>query len=143
MSHRSKPLRLGRAGAADLVVLACAASAGIHAGLVPQHLREEPRLGVSFALSVMLLLAAGAGMALRPLDPRIARAAALLLVGLLAAYIASRTTGIPLLAPTPEVLDAVGIAAVAVELAGLAAAVWLAQPIGRRPRRPALKEVTR
>ena len=32
--------------AATLVVFACATSAGIHSGIVPEHLREEPRLGI-------------------------------------------------------------------------------------------------
>jgi putative copper export protein len=143
MSHQFKPAWLTRTGAADVVVLACAASAGIHAGLVPEHLREEPRLGVAFALTVMLLLAMCAAIALRPLDRRVARAAAVALGGLIVAYLATRTTGIPLLDPQPETVDAIGLAAVGIELGGLAGAVWLAQPIGRQRRRPALQEVTR
>jgi hypothetical protein len=35
------------------------ASAGIHAGLVPEHLREEPRLGVAFIGAALVLLATG------------------------------------------------------------------------------------
>jgi hypothetical protein len=34
--------------AATLVVVACAISAGAHAGLVPAHLEEEPRLGGAY-----------------------------------------------------------------------------------------------
>jgi peptidoglycan/LPS O-acetylase OafA/YrhL len=144
MLHGSTPPRTTRAAAADLVVFVCAASAGIHAGLVPEHLREEPRLGIAFALTVVLLIATGAAVALAPLDRRIAQAAALLLAGLVAAYAASRTTGIPVLNPEPEPVDSVGIAAVALELAGLALALRLGQPRDRRlRRRAALKEVTR
>jgi hypothetical protein len=88
------------------VIFACAASAGAHAGLVPEHLREESRVGVAFLVAVLLPLASGAGLAIRPRDRRIARAAALL-------------------------------------LAGLIAALRLAQPTGRRSQRPSLQEVPR
>jgi hypothetical protein len=112
-------LRLTRLAPADLVVFACAASAGIHAALVPEHLREEPRLGVAFALAVVVLLATAAVVALKPIDRGAARLAAGVLGGLVVCYVASRTTGIPLLDPEPEAADAVGVSAVAIELAGL------------------------
>jgi hypothetical protein len=76
-----------------------------------------------------MLLVGGAALALRPEDRRIARIAALLLGGLIASYAASRTTGIPLLAPDPEAVDAVGVAASSIELVGLGCALWLSQPI--------------
>jgi hypothetical protein len=123
------PTWLTRAAAADLTVFCCAATAGIHAGLVPEHVRGEPRLGAAFALAVVMLLVGGAALALRPEDRRIARIAALLLGGLIASYAASRTTGIPLLAPDPEAVDAVGVAASSIELVGLGCALWLSQPI--------------
>jgi hypothetical protein len=69
--------------------------------------------------------------------------AALVLGSLIVAYIASRTTGIPVLAPDIEAADPIGLVAVGIELVGLLSAMWLAQPIGRRRRRPVLKEVTR
>jgi hypothetical protein len=142
MLHRPNLARVRRLGAANLVVCACAASAGAHAGLVPEHLREEPRVGVAFAFAVALLVATGTAVALRPSDPRRAQVAAVLLSGLAAAYIASRTTGIPLLAPDPEAVDAIGITTVSVELLGAALAMWLGQPIRRR-RRPVFQEVIR
>lgn len=127
MVRHVKPRFLACPQAADLVAFACAASAGIHAGLVPEHLREEPRLGVAFALSVVALLSTGAATAVRPSDPRAARTAALLLASLIAGYAASRTTGIPLLAPNPEAADAVGVMAVSVEVVGLVFALRLGQ----------------
>jgi hypothetical protein len=124
-----------------LVVFVCAASAGIHAGLVPEHLREEPRMGVAFVISVAVLLAVGAAVVLRPTDRGVTRAAALVLGGLVVAYAASRTTGIPLLAPDSEAVDGVGLAAVSIELAGLVLALRPGQPAGARSEPSIPKEV--
>jgi peptidoglycan/LPS O-acetylase OafA/YrhL len=98
---------IARSASINLVVFACAASAGIHAGLVPEHLREEPPLGVAFVLVAGVLTAISALVALRPVA-HVARIAALMLTGLIAGYIATRTTGIPLLAPDPEAVDPLG-----------------------------------
>src|SRR5437763_16270744 len=92
----------GQGIAVRVVIAACAASAGAHAGLVPEHLREAPQLGIAFVLASGLLVAVVAALALCPEDRRIARAAALLLTGLIASWGASRVTGIPLLQPRPE-----------------------------------------
>jgi hypothetical protein len=106
-----------------MVVFACAASAGIHAGLVPEHLKEEPRLGVAFVLATVALFGASVAVALRPRDQSRLFVAALMLGGLVAAYAASRSTGIPLLAPDPEAVDLVGVASVLIELTGVAFAL--------------------
>lgn len=124
-------------------MVACAASAGAHAGLVPEHLREEPRLGIAFIVAALLLSASGAVLAIRPGDRPVAKAAGALFAGLIAAYVASRTTGIPLLAPDREPVDATGVITDVVETLGLAAALSLGQPFGRHRRRPSLQEVPR
>jgi hypothetical protein len=128
--HRQTTRTAASRATARVVVFACAASAGAHAGLVPEHLRESPRLGAAFVVSAVLLAIAGATFAIRPDNTRIAQATALLLAGLIVAYAADRTTGIPLLAPEPEAADAVGLATKLVEAAGLACALWLSQPAG-------------
>jgi hypothetical protein len=64
--------------ASKVVVFACAAGAGAHAGLALSHLQSEPRMGVAFVAAVLLLLATGLLAALRPADMRVASAAALL-----------------------------------------------------------------
>jgi hypothetical protein len=137
---RGASLSSRRQGATALV-FACAASAGAHAGLVPAHMNGEPRLGVAFLIAVFLLVVAATAIAARPGDRRITSAAGLLLVGLMLAYLASRTSGIPVLDPEPETLDAVGIATNAVEALGALVALWLIHPIGRHGRLSHLQEV--
>jgi hypothetical protein len=134
---------LGRIRGARILLFACAASAGAHAGLVPAHLNGEPRLGAAFLVTVVLLAAAATAIAARPGDRRITSAAGLLLAGLMLAYLTSRTTGIPVLDSEPEALDTVGIATNAVEALGVVVAVWLVHPVGRYARPTHLQEVSR
>src|SRR3954469_2892528 len=94
----------------DVIVVGCAVSAGAHAALVPAHLREAVPLGSGFIVAVALLLAVGAALVLQPGSVWSAPAAVPLLAALIAAFAASRTIGIPLLAPEPEPVDAVGLA---------------------------------
>ena len=115
---------------AILVVLAAAVSAGIHAGLVPEHLDEMPLLGVSFIFAVLVLLVIGAAVAIRPEAQLPASLAAFLFAGLILAYVASRTNGLPVLEPEAERVDAIGIVTVAVQLVGLLAALWLTRTAG-------------
>ena len=124
------------------MVAACAISAGAHAGLVPEHLREAPQLGVAFVVSVGLLGAAAVALAIRPESLRAAQGAAVLLAGLIALYAASRSTGIPLLEPHAEPLDAVGVTTKLVEAVGLVFALRLSRSVGDR-RSPQLQEVAR
>jgi hypothetical protein len=127
---------------ARIVVAACAVSAGAHAGLVPEHMREAPQLGAAFVVAVALLLATAIVLAIRPDSLGAARSAALLLAGLVACYAASRTTGIPLLEPHVEPLDAVGVTTKLVEAVGLVFAFWLSRLVGGR-RSPLTQEVAR
>ena len=93
--------------------------------------------------SAALLVAAATAVAARPGDRRITSAAGLLLAGLMLAYLASRTTGIPMLDPEPEALDTVGVATNAAEAVGVVVALWLIQPVGRHARPTHLQEVPR
>ena len=128
--------------AVRVLIAACAVSAGAHAGLVPEHLREAPQLGIAFIIAVALLLAAVVALALRPDDRRIAQVAVLLLAALMVCWGVSRITGIPFLQPRPEPVDVVGLVTKLIEALGLACAVWLSQPVGGR-RSSAIQEVSR
>lgn len=101
------------------VALVCAASAGVHAGLVPEHAAEEPWLGVAFAVSAVLL-AVAALVVRRPGAPT--GAVAVLLLGVAACYLLSRTTGIPVLVPEPERPELLGLLTTTAEVLAAAAA---------------------
>jgi hypothetical protein len=98
-------------------------------------------MGVAFLVAVGLLLATGTAAALAPHDRRVGVGAALLLAGLIAGYTASRTSGIPLLSPDPESVDALGVVTSAVEALGLAFALALTRSTPGRLTRSPLQEV--
>ena len=121
---------LRNSGTADLVVAACAVSAGAHAALVPAHLDHEPRLGVAFVVAVLVLLGAGAALVQSPASPRAAHSATLVLAGLIASYAAATTVGIPLLSGEPEAVDGVAPATKSAEFLGLVFALKHGQSVG-------------
>ena len=103
----------------------CAASAGVHAALVPEHVLESRPLGIAFAVDALLLALA----ALVVRDPRHDRWAPATAIWLLAAtagaYLLSRNTGIPGLDPHPEALDPLGFVVSTAEVVAVLAAVRL------------------
>jgi len=111
-----------RAAAGAFVAVVCAASAGVHAGLVPDHYREGGlALGGAFAVSAVLLGAA-AVLASR----RVTRGfVVVVLLGTAVAYLLSRTTGIPLLIPDPEEPDPLGLVTTVSEAVAAAVAALL------------------
>ena len=106
----------------DVVILACAISAGIHGALVPAHLDESAAAGWAFAVSTAILALLAFALTRHP-DARLPLAlAAATLAGLLAAYVLAVATGLPLLHPEPEPVDGLAVVTKAIEAAGLAAA---------------------
>ena len=132
----------GSVPAANLVALGLAASAGVHAGLVPEHLHETPQAGLSFGLAGGLLLAVAGWLALRPRDRRAVRVGQILIAGSLVAYLASRTVGIPIFQPEVEHPDALGVSTKAVEVLVLLCALRLGRTLGGR-RSSLTQEVAR
>ena len=98
-SERTPPARAGRAlrsGDRWLVALCLAVTAASHAPLIPEHLQEAPYIGVSFAVLAAASVALGLAVVLR--DSVAAWGAVALVEGLaVAAYVVSRTVGLPLL----------------------------------------------
>jgi hypothetical protein len=115
------PLGLRR----DVVILACAISAGIHGALVPGHFDEGTGAGLGFAAATVLLAALVVAMTLRPASLLAFAGAAAVLAGLLASYLFAVTTGLPVLHPQPEPVDGLALATKGIEAAGLLAATTL------------------
>jgi hypothetical protein len=107
-----------------LLVIACSASAGFHAALIPAH-GDKAEVAVLFAASAVVLLALGSAIERGGGEFAVAAAAAVLL-GLIAAYAASRSTVVwPL--DHREPLDALGAITKLFEAVGLALALRLLQ----------------
>lgn len=114
----------------DIVILACAVSAGIHAALVPDHFKEGTAAGAGFVLATVLLAALAVVLTRSPSELALVAAAAVF-AGLIAAYALAITTGIPVLHPDVEAVDGLALFSKAVEAIGLVTAASLF----RRPPR--------
>jgi hypothetical protein len=119
--------------ARDLVIVACAISAGIHAALAPGHLAERMAAGVAFGVAAVLLAGAAVLLTWGRSAPVLFGAAAVL-GGLIASYALAVTTGLPLLHPEPEPVEALALFTKAVEAIGLVAAAHLLLVPTPRPR---------
>jgi hypothetical protein len=109
-----------------VVVAMCAASAGAHAALIPQHLDHEPGLGIAFVAATAVLLATTAALTYRPDGATVAQTTTLVLAALIGAYAVNVTTGLPWLSDGPEPVDLVGLATKSVEGIGLLFSIQLA-----------------
>jgi hypothetical protein len=125
----------------DIVILACAISAGIHGALVPGHFDEGTGAGVGFVAATVALAGLVVWLTWRPTSASALAAAALTFAGLLASYALATTTGLPVLHPDPEPVDGLALVTKGIEAAGLLAvsgllwrprvAATLPQPKGR------------
>jgi hypothetical protein len=111
----------------DLVIVACAISAGIHGALAPEHFGEGTGAGVGFAAATIALAALAIALTLRPASAVALVAAAAVFAGLLASYGLAITTGVPVLHPDREPIDGLALATKAIEALGLLAAWSLVQ----------------
>jgi len=100
----------------DLLILACAVSAGVHAALAPEHATFVP---AALALGVLAV-----GLARSP-APWLVDGPIVVLGGLIAAYVLTATTGIPLVHPDREPVTGLAVATKAIEALGLLAALEL------------------
>ena len=109
----------------DVLVVACAVSAGIHAALVDDHFAEGTGPGLGFGAAAVLLVAVVVGLTYRATSTLALAAAGIVLAGLVASYVLATTTGLPLLHPDVETVDSLALATKAVEAVGLLAAAHL------------------
>ena len=119
---------------AGLLALAVMFSAGIHAALVPEHLREMPPLGWSFIAAAALGVALAWALVAKPEDQLFARLAALLLAVEILAWVLFVSAEVPGFSGTPEPVETIALVCKAGELIGL----WLAVAIGWPDRIAAL-----
>ena len=115
----------------DVVILACAISAGIHGALVRDHFREGTGAGIGFVVATVLLALLAVVLTRRPAQLALIFAAAVF-AGLIGSYALAVTTGVPVLHPDVETVDGLALVTKAVEAVGLITAASL---VGR----PALR----
>jgi hypothetical protein len=122
---------------ADVVIIGCAISAGIHGALVPGHFDEGIGTGLGFVAATVALAAVVLSLTRWPGNPSALGAAAALLGGLLGSYALAVTTGLPVLHPDPEPVDGLALATKAIETVGLLAATSLLwRPVAVNALRP-------
>jgi hypothetical protein len=114
----------------DVVVGACAVSAGIHAALTPDHFAEGVGVGVGFVAATALLLSLAGLLTWRPGSAPILFGTVAVLAGLVASYVLATTSGLPILHPAPEPVDSLALFTKAIEAVGLLVAVNLLRPKG-------------
>jgi hypothetical protein len=106
----------------DVVVLACAISAGIHGALIPLHFTDGRGAGLGFVAATVALAALVVGVTLRPASALALSGAAAVFAGLLASYVLATTTGLPVLHPEREPIDGLALVTKGIEAVGLLAA---------------------
>jgi hypothetical protein len=109
-----------------LLALTVAFSAGIHAALVPEHLREMPPLGYLFIFAAAVGAAIAIALVTSSNDSRIPLVAALFLFTQVVVWTLFVVLPIPGFTGTPEAVEPIALVCKAIELLGLA----LALPLG-------------
>jgi hypothetical protein len=112
----------------DLVILACAISAGIHGALIRDHFQEGMGAGLGFVSATVLLGFCAVVLTLRPSQFALVATAAVF-AALIASYALVLTTGFPVLHPEQEVVDGLAVFTKTIEAVGLV----LAASLLRRP----------
>jgi membrane-bound metal-dependent hydrolase YbcI (DUF457 family) len=121
----------------DVVILACAMSAGIHGALVPSHFAEGDGAGLGFAAAAVALAGLVLWLTRRPASRSATAVAAATFADLLGSYVLATTTGMPVLHPQPEPVAGLALATKAIEAVGLlAAASLLRRPVASLALRP-------
>jgi hypothetical protein len=109
----------------DIVILACAVSAGIHGALVPGHFHEGTGAGLGFVAATVALAGLIIWLSRRPGSRSALLGATALFAGLIGSYALAVTTGLPVLHPDPEPVDGLALATKTIETVGLLAAASL------------------
>ncbi len=115
----------------DVVIASCAASAGIHGALTPEHFGEGTGAGAGFLAATVLLAGLAAAMLVRPESRTAVALGGTVLGGLILAYGLVVVNGVPVLHPGQEPVEGLAVATKLVEAVGLLAAASVLQHAGR------------
>ena len=115
-------------GRTDLVIIACAISAGIHGALVRDHFQEGTGAGLGFVGATILLAFLAVVLTRGPSQLALV-ATATVFAGLIASYALVITTGFPVLHPERESIDGLALFTKTIEAIGL----LLSASLLRRP----------
>ena len=110
---------------ANLLAVAVAFSAGIHAALVPEHMKEMPQLGELFVAAAAIGGFLAIALVLCPDDRRISFVAGLFCLGQIAAWALFVSVPVPGFPGTPEPIGAIALVSKAIEAAAVALAFSL------------------
>jgi hypothetical protein len=108
----------------DVVILACAISAGIHGALVQDHFQEGTGAGIGFVVATVLLAGVAIFLTHNPARFVVVGATAIF-TGLIVSYALVITTGVPVLHPGVEATDGLALFTKTVEAVGLLTAASL------------------
>jgi hypothetical protein len=108
----------------DVIILACAVSAGIHAALVPDHFKEGTGAGVGFVVATVVLVVLAVVLTRNPSQLALVATVAVF-AGLIVSYALVLTTGVPVLHADVEAIDGLALFTKAVEAIGLVTATSL------------------
>ena len=122
------PARTRHISTTGLLALFVAFSAGIHAALAPEHLKEMPPLGYAFIAAAAIGCVLACALISRPDDPRVPLLAGLFCLGQIATWALFVTVRVPGFAGTPEGIEPIALVCKAAELAAVALAFRLAHP---------------
>jgi hypothetical protein len=114
----------------DIVILVCAISCGVHAALAPAHFEEGIAAGIGFVVAAVALGLSAVALTRNP-SRHVLLATVALLAGLIVVYVPVIATGLPILHPDQEPVEALALCTKAIEAIGLVVAA-------RCVRRPAV-----
>jgi hypothetical protein len=108
-----------------LAAVALATAAGVHGGLVPQHLSEMPNTGRLFIVAAVAGVVTACWLLVRPESRLAGHAATLVLLTSIVAWALWATLPIPFNTPgTPEGIEPIALACKGVEVVGLLLLRW-------------------
>jgi hypothetical protein len=111
-----------------LLALAVTFSAGIHAALVPEHLKEMPPLGYAFIAAAIVGTALAWALISHPTDRRLPLLAGLFCLGQITTWLLFVTVQVPGFSGTPEPIETIALVSKASELLGILLVLPLAIP---------------